>query len=152
LHAQNAAYFPATNSVKLFDMQMYGIGSPAIELSYFLASNFSPAEEETERSIIELYHTTLTSVGELTNYPLNNFVLHVRLAQIEFAVAALVRRAKIDNPRTVEKALRKNQQFENQIKSLQQVMLDRELRLLEKVKIIHRSNPEFQKSRLGSFD
>lgn len=133
-------------------MQMYGIGSPAIELAYFLASNFNPADEATERSIIELYHTTLISVGEITNYPLKSFLLHVRVAQIEFAVAALVRRAKIDNPRTVAKAFKKNKKFENQIKSLQQVMLDRELRLLEKIKMIYRTNPTFQKDKLSAFE
>jgi hypothetical protein len=148
LHAQNVAYFPEASSVKFFDMQLCGTGSPAIELVYFLASNVESNDSGKELSIIQAYHSKFVSTGGITTYPLSKFMLHIRLAQIEYAVATLVRRAKFETPQALEKVLRKGKQFESHIQSLQKLLVERERRWLEKIKMIWLINPTFQIEKL----
>lgn len=137
MHAQNFAYFPTTDTVKMFDMQMWGIGSPAIELAYLLASNTSPEDESLEASLIRISYESLMAnypqEGKVSMCSLKEYCALVRMAQIEFTVALLVRRSKFETPQAVAKAVKRQGEV---AVSLQQVMLDRELRWLTRVKLL----------------
>lgn len=129
-------------------MQLCGTGSPAIELVYFIASNLESDDREGETSIIQTYHSTFVSISGITTYPIEKFILHIRLAQIEYAVATLVRRSKFETPQALEKLLRKGKKFEAHIQSLQKLLVERERRWLEKIKMIWLTNPTFQMEKL----
>ena len=132
----------------MFDMQMWGIGSPAVELAYFLASNVDPGDESTEEKIIRLYCSEFNNALPKTMKPivLKQFCANVRMAQIEFTVAALVRRSKFETPETVAEAIKKQGDV---ARNLQQVMLDREFRLLERVKRLYTKHGGFDLSKIA---
>lgn len=125
-------------------MQMWGIGSPAIEFAYFLSSNVDPDDVEREKQLFEVYHQALIESAEdewLTkSYSLDRFKRDVRTAQLEFAVAALVRRSRFETPTAVKRAIAKDGKV---VEKLQKVLVDREIRFLRMVKRIWRVDPRF---------
>ena len=142
LHAQNFAYFAESHRVKMFDMQMWGMGSPAVELAYFLSSNTNAEDIQGEACLIRLYYSEFMSSSklDLTKYSIGEFCTDIRRAQVEFSVATIIRRAMFETPQTVGATIQKQGAI---AESMQKVLLEREVRFLQKMKQIWRTNRTF---------
>ena len=136
------AYFAESHKAKMLDFQMWGYGSPAVELAYFFASNLKVTSVKEEIELIKLYYSIFVEKGGINKkrYSLDQFCGDIRLAQIEFAVAILVRKAKFDTPKTIQSFIEKQGESAYQ---LQLVIAQREGRWVQKVKEIWKTNPRF---------
>jgi len=104
LHAGNFAYLP-DGSIRMLDFQMYGWGSPAWELQYFLNFNVEPGNPEKDEQIIRDYHAALELHSGMS-YPYALFRRDVDLSTLDCCAMTLVRQAYFDSPSAMAKEMK----------------------------------------------
>jgi len=139
-HAGNFMMMP-NGDVKMFDMQMWGVGHPAEELCYFLASNVEPTEENDELALRMVHSAMETASRGLISYSYADLKRDVNICTIHFLAANIVRRALFDSPQSAEKLKRK---LGHMMEGIQRVCRVREMRLLLRVKQIWKNDPTFR--------
>jgi hypothetical protein len=143
-HAGNFMIMP-NGDVKMFDMQMWGLGHPAEELCYFLASNVEPTEENDDLALRMVHTAMQTSCQGVVDYPYEEFRRDVDICTLHYLAACIVRRALFDSPESVAK-LRKH--LGPVMDGIQRVLKAREQRLVYRCKQIWRKDPNFAFARV----
>jgi len=105
LHAGNFAYMP-DGALRLLDWQMWGTGSPAWELAYFLNTNIEPGDVARDERLIRAYHTQFVTLSGLVEYKYSQFRRDVDIATLESCAALLLRQARFDTPAQLEKQMK----------------------------------------------
>jgi hypothetical protein len=139
MHAGNFMLMP-DGQVKMFDMQMWGLGHPAEEICYFLASNVEPSDENDEMALRSVHIAMETSSQGIVKYPFEVLKRDVNVCTLHYLAACLARRALIDTPETVAKLRSK---LGPVIDGIERVCMAREIRLLKRAAIIWKKDPNF---------
>jgi hypothetical protein len=141
-HAGNFMLMP-NGQVKMFDMQMWGVGHPAEELCYFLASNVAPAVEHDDLALRMVHNAMETASQGVVKYSYEELRRDVDICTLHYLAASIVRRGIFDTPQSVAKMIEK---LGPVMEGIQRVLRAREQRLLVRMKTIWKRNPTF---RLG---
>lgn len=136
--------------LKIFDMQMWGLGHPAVELAYFLASNAIPDFDSDDRLMTNYYETVFNTFGvggsddhdddqkaaaeEMRRtYPLETFKIDTMRAGLQFMAAAMVRRWSFDTPSAIRSQI---ERAGERAREIQSVLSRRESRFIRRCAII----------------